>query len=82
MQKEEESIVSKAVDGAVDYEPLIEALNNWQAIFELALDEAALHLSSEQFPSEELSASLTEMCDLLRHVLAKKQYISNIIARE
>ena len=71
MQQEEESRATEAVDGAIDYQPLIEALNNWQAIFELALDEATLYLSSEQFPAQELSASLAEMCDLLRDVLAK-----------
>ena len=71
MQQEEESQATEVVDGAVDYQPLIEALNNWQAIFELALDEATLYLSSEQFPAQELSASLAEMCDLLRDVLAK-----------
>ena len=71
MQQEEESQATEAVDGVLDYQPLIEALNNWQAIFELALDEATLYLSSEQFPAQELSASLAEMCDLLRDVLAK-----------
>jgi hypothetical protein len=75
MQQEEESQATEAVDGVVDYQPLIEALNNWQAIFELALDEAALYLSSEQFPAEELSASLAEMCDLLRDVLAKNSVL-------
>lgn len=71
MHQEAESQLSGVVDRVVDYQPLIEALNNWQAIFELALDEAALHLNAEQFPAEELSASLAEMCDLLRDVLAK-----------
>lgn len=56
---------------SVDYQPLIEAISHWQAIFELALDEAASQLSREQFPAEELSASLAEMCDLLRAVLAR-----------
>jgi len=71
MHQEEESRLSEVVDRVVDYQPLIEALNDWQAIFELALDEAALHLNPEQFPAEELSASLAEMCDLLRDVLVK-----------
>jgi hypothetical protein len=71
MHQEEESRLSEVVDRVVDYQPLIEALNDWQAIFELALSEAALHLNPEQFPAEELSASLAEMCDLLRDVLAK-----------
>jgi hypothetical protein len=71
MQQEEESQATEAVDKVVDYQPLIEALNNWQAIFELALDEVTLYLSPEQFPAQELSASLVEMCDLLRGVLAK-----------
>ena len=71
MHQEEESRLSEVVDGVVDYQPLIEALNDWQAIFELALSEAALHLNSELFPAEELSASLSEMCDLLRDVLVK-----------
>ena len=69
-QKEERSIPATA-EIFVDYQPLIEALNNWQAIFELALDEAALHLSPDQFPADALSASLAEMCELLRDVLAK-----------
>jgi hypothetical protein len=53
----------------VDYQPLVEMLTNWQAIFELALDCAATQLDKEQFPAEALSASLAEMCDLLRAVL-------------
>lgn len=71
MHQEEESRLSEVVDRVVDYQPLIEALNDWQAIFELALDEAALHLNPEQFPAEELNTSLAEMCDLLRNVLVK-----------
>lgn len=55
----------------VDYRPLIEALYTWQAIFELALDKAASQLGREQFPAEDLSASLSEMCDLVRAVLDK-----------
>jgi hypothetical protein len=69
-QKEEKSLPA-AAETFIDYQPLIEALDNWQAIFELALDEAALHLSPDQFPVKELSASLAEMCELLRDVLAK-----------
>ncbi len=53
----------------LDYEPLIEELNHWQAIFEMALDQAAHHLTLEQFPAEDLSASLADMCDLIRDVL-------------
>ncbi len=55
----------------VDYQPLIEAISNWQAAFELALDQAATHLVPEQFPAEDLHASLAEMCDLLRAVLSR-----------
>ena len=73
-QKEERSIPATA-EIFVDYQPLIEALNNWQAIFELALDEAALHLSPDQFPAKELSASLAEMCEILRDVLAKNSVL-------
>lgn len=62
---------SLAADRAVDYQPLIEALNDWQAMFELALDEATTYLDHEHFPAEDLSASLSEMCELLRDVLAK-----------
>nr|BBH87547.1 hypothetical protein KTC_22980 [Thermosporothrix sp. COM3] len=52
-----------------NYEPLIEELSNWQALFETALDEAARLLTAEQFPAEALQASLAEMCALLRDVL-------------
>lgn len=52
-----------------DYEPLIEELNHWQAIFEMALDQAAHYLTLEQFPAEDLSASLADMCELIRDVL-------------
>jgi hypothetical protein len=76
-QKEERSIPT-AAETFVDYQPLIEALNNWQAIFELALDEAALRLSPDQFPAKELSASLAEMCELLRDVLAKNSSFSTL----
>jgi hypothetical protein len=54
-----------------DYEPLIEELNHWQAIFEMALDEAARYLTPEQFPAEDLRASLEDMCDLIRDILKK-----------
>jgi len=56
-------------DKRQDYEPLIEELNHWQAIFEIALDEAAHHLTLEQFPAEDLRASLADMCELIRDVL-------------
>lgn len=56
-----------------DYEPLIEELSHWQAIFEVALDEAAHHLTLEQFPAEDLMASLADMCDLIRDVLRDKE---------
>jgi hypothetical protein len=75
---QEESRLPEVVDRVVDYQPLIEALNDWQAIFELALSEAALHLNSELFPAEELSASLSEMCDLLRDVLIKSSVSPNL----
>jgi hypothetical protein len=78
MHQEEESRLPEVVDRVVDYQPLIEALNDWQAIFELALSEAALHINSELFPSEELSASLSEMCDLLRGVLIKSSVSPNL----
>ena len=55
-----------------DYEPLIEELSHWQAIFEMALDEAARHLTLEQFPAEDLMDSLADMCDLIRNVLRDK----------
>lgn len=59
-----------AADTDVDYQPLIEALSDWQAMFELALDEAAGRLGPEEFPAKDLSASLAEMCKLLRDVLS------------
>lgn len=52
-----------------DYQPLMDELDIWQGIFELALDEAAKHLDPQQFPAQDLHASLEEMCDLLRIVL-------------
>lgn len=52
-----------------DYKPLIEELTHWQAIFEIALDQAAHHLTPEQFPAEDLHASLADMCELIRDVL-------------
>jgi hypothetical protein len=56
-------------DKRQDYEPLIEEINHWQAIFEMALDKAAHHLTLEQFPAEDLRASLADMCELIRDVL-------------
>ncbi len=55
-----------------DYEPLIEELSHWQAIFEMALDEAAHYLTREQFPVEDLRASLVDICELIRDVLKDK----------
>jgi hypothetical protein len=52
-----------------DYQALIDELDVWQGLFEIALDEAARYLDQEQFPSRELQASLVDMCDLLRDVL-------------
>ncbi len=51
--------------------PLIEAISNWQGIFEIALDTAAQLLPPEQFPATDLQASLAEMCNLLRDVLSQ-----------
>jgi len=53
------------------FHPLIEAINVWQGIFETALDSAAQLLPPEQFPAEDLQASLAEMCNLLREVLGQ-----------
>jgi len=66
------------VGRTTDYQPLIEALNDWQAMFELALDEAAARLDREHFPAEDLSASLSEMCELLRNVLARDNELHKI----
>jgi len=63
---------------AVNYQPLIEALNDWQATFELALDEAAARLDNKQFPARDLSASLDEMCGLLRDVLSRNSGVNEI----
>lgn len=71
MNEKEEVQSLPAVERAIDYQPLIEVLNDWQAMFELALDEATTYLDRELFPAEDLSASLSEMCELLRDVLAK-----------
>ncbi len=71
MNQQEEVQSLPTVERAIDYGPLIEALNDWQAMFELALDEATTYLDREHFPAEDLSASLSEMCELLRDVLAK-----------
>lgn len=71
MHQKEEAQSSLAVDRMVNYQPLIEALNDWQATFELALDEAAIRLDNEHFPAADLSASLSEMCQLLRGVLTR-----------
>ena len=51
--------------------PLIEAISAWQGIFEIALDTAAQLLPPEQFPAEDLQASLAEMCNLPREVLSQ-----------
>jgi hypothetical protein len=56
-----------------DYEPLIEEISRWQAVFEMALDEAAHHLTLEQLPVEDLRASLAEMCELMRDVLGSER---------
>ena len=71
MDQKKEAQALLTVDRMVDYQPLIEALNDWQATFELALDEATTHLDNEHFPAADLSASLSEMCELLRGVLAR-----------
>jgi len=53
------------------FQLLIEAINNWQGIFEIALDTAAQLLPPEQFPAADLQASLAEVCNLLRDVLTQ-----------
>jgi len=70
-QSADDGNVVSATNKIVDYQPFVEALNDWQATFELALDEAAAHLDPEQFPVEDLQAYLSEMCDLLRDVLSR-----------
>lgn len=64
-EKEEQSLT----DQKEYFLPLIEAINSWQGIFEIALDTATQLLPPEQFPAADLSASLAEMCNLLRDVL-------------
>ena len=60
------------LSGQQDYfQPLIEALTNWQGVFEIALDTAVQLLPPEQFPATDLQASLAEMCNLLRDVLGQ-----------
>ncbi|GHO61271.1 hypothetical protein KSC_001630 [Ktedonobacter sp. SOSP1-52] len=54
-----------------DFQPVIEAIDDWQGIFEIALDTAAQLLPPEQFPATDLQASLAEMCNLLRDVLSQ-----------
>jgi len=76
-QKEEFQSLS-TVERAIDYGPLVEALNDWQAMFELALDEAATRIGRELFPAEDLNASLSEMCELLREVLTSKSVVHKI----
>lgn len=71
IQEQDERHTGPVFGKAVDYHPLIEALTNWQAMFELALDEAATHLDQELLPMQDLQTSLSEMCDLLRDVLLK-----------
>jgi hypothetical protein len=66
--KEEKRLIS---DQEEYFQPLIEAINNWQGIFEIALDTAAQLLPPEQFPARDLHASLAEMCNLLRDVLGQ-----------
>lgn len=51
------------------YQPLVDELDLWQGLFEIALDEAAKYLDQEQFPARELQASLADMCGLLHDVL-------------
>lgn len=62
---------SNVARDVVDYQPLIDELDIWQGIFEMALDEVAKHLDPQKFPAQDLQASLEEMCDLLRAVLMK-----------
>ena len=71
MDQKKKAQSSLSVDRIVDYQPLIEALNDWQATFELALDEATTYLDNAHFPAADLSASLSEMCELIRGVLAR-----------
>jgi hypothetical protein len=63
-------------DQQEDFLPLIEAISNWQGIFEMALDDAAQLLTPEQFPAEDLHASLSEMCDLLRDIFTQQSTLS------
>lgn len=53
------------------YTSLIEAVDGWQQVFELAFDHADGQLDEELFPVQQLRFSLREMCDLLRDVLAQ-----------
>ncbi len=78
MNQKEEVQSLPAVERAVDYQPLIEVLSDWQAMFELALDEAATRVDREHFPAEDLSASLSEMCELLREVLTSNSVLHKI----
>ena len=66
MREEPMHLVSSEV---TDYQLLVDELDTWQGIFELALDEATKYLDQEQFPATELQASLSDMCSLLRDVL-------------
>lgn len=63
-------------DKQEDFLPLMEAISNWQSIFETALDDAAQLLTPEQFPAADLNASLSEMCDLLRDIFAQQRTLS------
>ena len=63
-----EPMLSVSHETAV-YQPLVDELDLWQGLFEMALDEAAKYLDQEQFPAKELQASLADMCGLLRDVL-------------
>ncbi len=60
---------SKKTHAAIDYQSIIDELDIWQNIFELALEEATHSLDPQQFPAQDLQALLRDMCDLLRAVL-------------
>ena len=74
---QQEPLFYKNNHAAIDYQALIDELDIWQSIFELAMEEAAHSLGPQQFPAQDLQALLGDMCDLLRAVLITSHPYTN-----
>lgn len=75
---QQEPLDTKKTHTTNDYQAIIDELDSWQSIFELALEEATHSLDAQQFPAQDLQALLADMCDLLRVVLMSSRPCTNV----